>query len=279
MIKKRITNPSRIKAQFQGFLNTPPLWQNKTFGIQQFSMPLPQADLLDKTEISPPGQGPLGKRMESFFHYYIKQFSNYQILAHNLQIQGTSATAGEIDFLLERKSSAEIIHVELVYKIYLYLPSIKEELQRWIGPNKKDALVKKLDRLKNHQIPMLHATPTKLKLESLDIVTNSIDQYACFKAQLYLPKNMRPSLTMVNSRCVMGYWITYDEFTADQYREFFFFSPTKQDWTIDPSKNDQWFDFTTIRSQVEEFIHGKRSPLVWINKGHGVYERMFIVWW
>lgn len=279
MIEKRIISPSRIKAQFEGFLNTPPLWQGTAFGIQQFPMPMPLPDLLNQAEIPPPSHGPLGKRMESFFQYYIQHFSDYQLLAHNLQIQGSSATAGEIDFLLEKKSTAEIAHVELVYKVYLYLPCNKEGLHRWIGPNKKDALVKKLDRLQKHQLPMLHATPTKPILENLGISTNTIQQYSCFKAQLFLPRDMALKASLVNPLCVKGYWITYDEFTSDQYGEFAFFSPIKQDWSIDPSENDQWYDFATILQQVKEFINNQRSPLLWINKGQGAFERMFIVWW
>lgn len=279
MIKKRIRSPSRIKAQFEGFLKTPPLWREENFGIQQFPIPLPLPRLLNEAVIPPPDHGPLGKRMEAFFHYYIQHFSDYHILAHNVQIQGTSATAGEIDFLLEQKSTAEVIHIELVYKVYLYQPCIQDELDRWIGPNKQDTLVRKLNRLQKHQLPMLQATPTKTLLENLGISKKTIRQYVSFKAQLFLPKNFENAIPLINRSCIMGFWIKHEEFTAEQYGEFSFFSPPKQDWSMDPGENDQWYDFVTVRLQVEDFLNHRRSPLLWINKGHGPIERMFVVWW
>lgn len=279
MIKKRISNQSRLKAQFEGFVKTPPLWEEAAFGIQQFPISAPLPHLLNQTVIPPPSHGPLGKRMESFFQFYVEHFSDYRTLAHNVQIQGTSATVGEIDFLLEENSTAQVLHVELVYKFYLYEPSIQDELSKWIGPNRRDTLVKKLDRLQRHQLPMVYDTASRPLMEELGVSVDTVKQYVCFKSQLFLPKNFGATVPLINPSCLMGFWIRYENFTAGEYGEFSFFSPSKQDWPMDPSQNDQWYDFTATRLQVHDFIIHKRSPLLWINKGYGVFERLFVVWW
>ena len=54
-------------------------------------------------------------------------------------------TIGEIDCLIEYLN--KYIHLEIVYKFYLYDEHINTgELDHWIGPNRKDSLVFKLNK-------------------------------------------------------------------------------------------------------------------------------------
>lgn len=279
MIKKEAQSQSRIKAQFEGFVQTPPLWLGSSLGIEQFPVPTKLVPLTDESPIPEPGHGPLGKRMEVFFLFYLKHYSDYSVQAHNLQIQENSVTVGEIDFLLKKNTADALLHVELVYKVYLYDPDIEGQVNKWIGPDRRDSLIQKLNHLQRHQLPILHSSPVKLLLEDLDILGNPLQQFACFKAQLYLPKNWSEAIPLVNPLCIVGFWIKFEDFTAQQYGKSLFFSPTKPDWPARASVNEEWLEFDVIRIQVKEFIRNQRSPLLWVKKESGGFERMFVVWW
>ncbi|MDT0678071.1 DUF1853 family protein [Autumnicola musiva] len=269
-----------IQQQFKGFLSTPPLWKkDELFGIKQFKLPegylLPEAlqNLYSPHSI-------LGKRMESFFEHFINQTRDYDLLASNIQINREKLTIGEIDFLLKQLSNKKLLHVELVYKFYVYDPSFKEELQRWIGPNRKDSLLQKIEKLRKKQFPLLFKNETKDFLQSIPLDPNYVEQEACFRANLFLPKKWsRQSISLVNKECICGYWISNEDFQAEEYKHALFYSPKKQNWPLNPRYNNIWFSFSEIRTQINFFLKKKRAPLIWMKKNKEEYERFFVVWW
>ena len=97
----------------------------------------------------------LGKRAEIFFAEAIRQSSHYDLIAQNLQLIHNKQTLGEFDFFLKEQNTQQSLHVELVYKFYVYDSSFKQQLDRWIGPNRKDSLLKKIEHIKSHQFPLL----------------------------------------------------------------------------------------------------------------------------
>ena len=123
-----------ITAQFQGFLNTPPLWLGEEYEIQQFSLPTVPPQSLNPKPI------PLGIRLGHQMEYVFKQlveYSNvYQVVLHNLQICQGKRTLGEIDFILKDLATDKLVHRELTYKFYIIDPEISEPLHKLIGPNR-----------------------------------------------------------------------------------------------------------------------------------------------
>jgi len=66
--------------------------------------------------------------------------NDYTILAKNLQIIAEKKTLGELDFIVEAPAN-EFIHIEMVYKFYLYDPDRKGSwIEKLVGPNLKDHL-------------------------------------------------------------------------------------------------------------------------------------------
>ena len=221
----------------------------------------------------------LGKRVEAFFEYQIQQSEDYELKIGNLQIIQNKKTLGELDFILEEIATGQLIHIELVYKFYVYDPNIKEELARWIGPNRKDSLLEKVEKLKSKQLPLLQNKTTKEILNSRHISTKSIAQQVCYKASLFVPRKLQNKLfSSINNDCIIGFWIHFTEFKSDEFSQSKLFSPSKQFWPVDPAKNDIWFSFSEIFPQIESFIQQKRSPLVWM-KTKNTFERFFVVWW
>ncbi|MEM9142609.1 MAG: DUF1853 family protein, partial [Bacteroidota bacterium] len=125
-----------LLEQCKGFLNTPPLWVNTQFGMQQFRFP--EIDLTDLRPKAIPNGMRLGHQMERVFRLLLEHDSTYVVLLSNLPIKGDNRTLGEIDFILREVQSQKSIHVELTYKFYLVVPEISEPIHRLTGPNKRD---------------------------------------------------------------------------------------------------------------------------------------------
>lgn len=274
----------RIKEQFRGFLNTPPLWLDRApFGMMQFEIPgiaetyfpnsaneIPQ---LSSTFV-------LGKRIELFFDHLLAQSAKFEVIAKNLQIFKAKVTVGELDFLIKNLENDSIFHIELVYKFYIYDPSITDKAARWIGPNRKDSLLKKITRLKDYQLPLLQKEETHEMLNSYNLLTYNIEQQVCFKATLFLPKGFEQTqISGINTSCIAGYWIRFSDFSNSEYGNNLFHAPAKQDWPIDPATNEEWIGYTDFRIKILELIKKDRSPLVWMQVNNISYERFFVVWW
>lgn len=145
---------TELKEQFLGFYKTPALF-NELYELKQFDFENIDISNIDYSKLSIDKKLPLGKRVEYFFEYYIKLALCYNIVNKNIQIIKDGNTLGELDFILYDNFKKRFEHVELVYKYYLYDPSFENELDRYIGPNRNDTLVKKLNKLKDKQLPLI----------------------------------------------------------------------------------------------------------------------------
>lgn len=275
---------TKIEQQFQGFLLTPPLWLNKElFSLKQFHYPrvnIPGEDLITSLLPGLKTNYVLGKRMESYFGLGLILSKEYAVVGNNLQIINNGVTLGEIDFLLHNVEIEKPLHVEVVFKFYIYDPSFKEELERWIGPNRKDTLLQKVSKLQNKQLPLLFREESSGVLKDLNISLDGIQQEVCFKASLFIPGKLKGyQFPEINNLCIAGSWISMGDFTQTDYGDFEFYLPVKQDWPIPPQYNKLWKPYSDITEEIAAKLQKKTSPLVWIKKPDATYERMFIVWW
>ena len=272
----------RLQKQYLGFLNTPPLWRHELLGLKQFQHPpkdpvftgreIPQRHLKENELI-------LGKKAESFFEAAVKHSLNYNLLAANVQVHQEKITLGEMDFLLKDKYRGQFLHVELVFKYYVYDPSFDEELARWIGPNRKDTFLQKLSRLKEKQLPLLFKPETLPFLSNLALNPEELQQEVYFKASLFVPKQLQQKqFPIIEESCIAGYWIHFSEFSKEEYGASEFYTPKKKDWPISPEHGEEWYAFSEIQKEIQRHLEQKRSPLVW-RKNEKNYERFFVVWW
>lgn len=273
----------RVYHQLKGFLSTPPLWKDRElFGLEQFNA----MDFNPGEDFSVASEYPgisstfvLGKRAEIFFQILLNRTKNWQILTANLQIQKEKITLGEIDFLLRDRSSGKLLQVELAYKFYIFDPSLPTEAEAWIGPNRRDTLLQKIQKLKEKQFPLLYKPETEKYLDKLNLKPADIRQQVCFKAQLFVPKMMTDhNFKHINSDCIAGFWIGFKEF-SEQQTDSLFLIPEKQDWPVSPRHGNKWLPLSTITLQISGKMAEKRSPLVWEKKSNGSFQRCFVVWW
>lgn len=264
-------NSKKIQQQYEGFLKTKLLWKTTFYGLHQLQLPaIPTTIFKGKLTQNPR----LGKRVESFVSCYLQQFENIQIIHENIQIQNNQITTGEIDLIINQELKP--IHLELIFKYYLYDKSIGfSELEHWIGPNRNDSLVQKIEKLSSKQLPLLYKKETQ---SFLDIDVHLMTQKVFFKAQLFVPySNQNVTFEQLNSDCVSGFYIYQDE--LKQFSNCKFYIPTKIDWLIEPHEKVNWISFSKFIEQTEYLLLQKKSPLCWVKQPNGEISKFFLVWW
>lgn len=220
----------------------------------------------------------LGKLVEEFVFFGLKQQNEIHWIAENLQIQRNKYTIGEIDALYLWKGQA--IHLEVVYKFYLYdtLQSYTDPLDYWIGPNRKDTLQYKIEKLRQKQLPLLFKPETRDQLARYNLQVESIAQNICFKAQLFVPYNNDNVHTApLNPDCISGYHIAFKDLAI--LKNSYFYIPKKLDWLAAPHHDVDWCSFSLAKSHIEEHIKAHRSPMVWLKHNTGQFEKCFVTFW
>jgi hypothetical protein len=221
----------------------------------------------------------LGNRLERFFSFIIKESKQYEVVAENIQVfENKRITIGELDFILYDKAEDKYIHVELAGKIYLYDPTIENELSRWIGPNRRDSLVKKTKKLREKQFPLLYNKNTRETITPIDIAP--IQQQVCLKARLFTPYNLsNTKLPNVSRSNIKGYYTNLEHFITWKTKAFLYFIPNKQDWIVDPKYGEIWRCFDEVLPIIKQALDNNMSPLIWMKKSEIDFESIFVVWW
>jgi hypothetical protein len=261
--------------QYNGFLNTPNLWTDSSIlELNQFTHSSP---LNSNVNLPSELNTRLGKRIEQFVFQLFNSIESIQVIDENIQIQKNRITLGEIDCLL--RNSDELIHLEIVYKFYLYDSNVSStELERWIGPNRKDSLIEKLKKLKIKQLPLLYKEETKMHLQKLKLDPEDFKQKVYFKAQLFIPlSSTEESFSLVNNNCIYGFYARLNELTG--YSDCVFSIPSKLDWVSDVSENVKWQDYSSFLEVVGVILKEKRSPMCWLKQPNGTFQKFFVVWW
>lgn len=233
--------------------------------------------ILKNVEFELPQNIRLGHLAEKVFSFLISASENYRVLHENIQIIEEGKTIGEIDFIIEEVNKQEVIHVELAYKFYLYDSSISSKaIQNWIGPNRNDSLIQKLEKLKKKQFPLLQHQSTVAMLPNLNV--KKVQQALCFIVSLYLPYHEKINSGAEFDEATKGYYLDLDTFLKLQSDEKKYFLPPKLAWGMDPAQNTKWRDLVDIKEQIQLCLKEKKAPLVW-QKYKSSYLEFFIVWW
>jgi len=264
-----------IQLQYEGFLNTPNLWKTNPFqGLYQFE--IPPVVITSYDEIIP-SKIRLGKLVERFVYHEFHLHKSIHIIAENLQVIEEKLTLGEIDCLLRYLN--DLIHLEISYKFYLYdKKSGDSEIDRWIGPNRKDSLAQKISKIKNKQFPILFHKETHRILNKLDIRVSEINQMVYFKAQLFVPFPIKTvELPEVNNECIKGFYLRKSE--LNQFNDYVFHIPSKMDWLIDVNDQVGWINYKEFSTSLRDHLENERSPLCWLKDSKGNIRKFFVVWW
>ncbi|MGB5982426.1 MAG: DUF1853 family protein [Nonlabens sp.] len=280
--------------RLRSFYSTPSLWTGELLSMKQFSLNQLNFSYSDqqKSEIHLPDipyGTVLGKRAEYYFKFCVEQSTIYRCLISNLQIFKGKTTVGELDFIVEDCNSNKMYHVELVYKFYIYDPEIayvkkddsdfelKNELARYVGPNRRDHLLKKLYRLKRHQLPLLYRSETIEVLEKQGVEVNKLQQRVCFLAQVFIPQRLWDhDFPYLNRKCIVGYYVRVSAF-AKARTEHSYYLPHKHQWKMQPFMEvGKAYKHNEILTEVLSSLDRKYAPLLWMSSENG-WERFFVI--
>ncbi|MGO2102737.1 MAG: DUF1853 family protein [Psychroflexus halocasei] len=270
-----------ILQQYKAFFETPLLIRNpdmlEHIGIFDF----------DKKQISQPDKedlksfqklGFIGKRAELFAKFVLENSSDYELISHSLQIFDDKKTLGEFDFIFKDLKSSEIVHLEMVYKVYLFDSRLSENPDLcWIGPNRKDSFHEKHEKLMQHQFPLLYHPKTAKELTHLNIDSvNSIKQKLLFKTILFKKYQEKlPQSEFLNTHQISGFWLHFEEFLTDEWRDATYFKPDKVNW-FNAIENVSWESYQDIKTQVEAEHAINRNPMLWVKKNRQILK-IFVV--
>ena len=267
-----------LKQQITGFLNTPAIWLNAQFGIQQFDFP--QVDVSDFSPTPIPQKIRLGHQMEHVCKQLLDHNDAYEVLVHNLPILEGKQTIGEIDFILKEKATQQLVHVELTYKFYIIDPNISEPIHQLMGPNKRDMFFTKMEKIKNAQFALLHSKAGSLALAEHHIDTTEIQHQACFKAQLFEPYGSEPlHLRPLNPYCIVGYWLRITDLQTNAFKNYQFYIPFKTQWVVAPHAQVEWTSHYETLLEINLRLIKQNAPMVWMKKSETEFEKFFVVWW
>lgn len=263
-----------MNRRFDGFHNTPFLWKEVLEGLEMYAPA--ELSTIAYPEIDPASHIRLGKLIEQFVLFELEQDESTQLLESNVQVFRDQITIGELDCLI--KQLEVNIHLEIVYKFYLYDPSIPAELDRWVGPNQNDSLVLKLNKLKEKQLPLLYHPETAKLLNALNLKSADFIQRLHFKAQLFVPFNSpESSFPFVNNDCIQGFYIRQSDLRL--FTNHTYYIPSKLDWLVEPHLDVEWVSIETFQNSITELLSSHRSPLCWMKSQEGKIQKFFVVWW
>lgn len=128
-----------------------------------------------------PRQRRLGRIAEDLLARYISSCEELELVHRGLAIRESGRTLGEIDFIVQTPSGLE--HWELAIKFYLLDLTSRE----FIGPNGKDRLHLKVEKMLNHQLPLgRHPRVTELcDLQGKEPLTS----HSLVKGRLFYPRS------------------------------------------------------------------------------------------
>jgi len=249
-------------------------------GVPNFDFEVTGEDAFTEDDIEIPENLMLGKRAERFFSEWVNRSSSYELIAENIQVIENKQTLGEFDFMVRRIEDGQLIHIELIYKFYLFDPTVQgSEFEKWIGPNQGDRLDFKRDKLANHQFPLMYTQAAKDRLLELGIDSTNIEQQVLFLANLFVPFNGEVDFIEVNKEAVQGVWMRLEDWKKRSTSSDQFAIPEKKDWFSRELKNARWLSREDALLEIESLHGKKKSPLVWKRNEDGNQFKEFVVWW
>lgn len=165
----------------------------------------------------------LGFYFENLIHYWLIHNQRYQVIKDHLAIHDQGKTIGEFDFIIKDHLTSKIYHWELTIKYYLKLKNL------WFGPNQKDRLDLKIDKLISHQTQLSKNPVVAKKLKNLKI---RIDETWVFsKGYLFYPfDDHKTNSNHIHPNHLKGFWSTLSDFIKK-------FSHQNCHWKIVDKKN------------------------------------------
>ena len=157
----------------------------------------------------------LGVYFEQLWHFFLQQDPETELIAHNIAVHEAGKTLGEFDAIYYDRQLGCHVHLELAVKYFLGLPrnrggGYSTNRREWLGPDRRDSLAAKLDRLLQHQSRLGDTAAGRRKLAALNIHT--FRREIALKGSLFRPLSAPPPPPPgYNPACEMNLWLTCEQ--------------------------------------------------------------------
>lgn len=152
----------------------------------------------------------LGIYFESLWGFYLEKHPSFNLIAKNLQVNEQKRTVGEFDFIIQDRKSGAYIHQEIAIKFYLGFKqknshTFSDGKHSWLGPQCRDRLDLKMDKLINAQTNLSKTEAGQRTLHSLSI--KQISSQIVIKGYLFYPNdNSAIAPAFCNPTHLRGSW-------------------------------------------------------------------------
>ncbi|WP_067864779.1 DUF1853 family protein [Neptuniibacter marinus] len=215
-------------------------------------------------------------RIGYYYEQLVNQIINKQIqpieLKRNIQVIEQKKTLGEYDFL--GRTEQYDFHLECAVKFYLCVGD-GSQLSHFIGPNKRDRLDRKHQRLLNHQLRLSDSPAGRAQCEVLNIHPSKklmlLQGYLFY--HLSQPCNLSTLHPEINPDHKKGWWIKQQE--QHLLSEQFNYAILEKPYWLSPKVNS----LKTL-NQFKLVIDGSDKPLLVVRFDKttgGEVDRGFIV--
>jgi hypothetical protein len=123
---------------------------------------------------------------------------------------------------------------------------------------------------------LLYHSRTKSKFNTIEI--DEVSQCLCLLVSLFIPYEYKASFSPFYKKAVRGYYLNFDTFKSFDNTEKKYYIPSKKEWGMDPSENNSWTNFDSVKEQITTSVKEKQAPLCW-QKYENSYLTFFIIWW
>lgn len=159
----------------------------------------------------------LGIYFEALWRYFIATDPQLELLAANVPVSESGKTLGEFDLIIFDRTRGEHLHIELATKYYLrvegYSGNAAEALSDWLGPNSRDRLNLKVDRLLTHQVTLSGRPQARKLLRDLNV--HKLTRAVALKGCLFYPQVNAGALSIppdeLNPHHPRGHWLRHND--------------------------------------------------------------------
>lgn len=146
----------------------------------------------------------LGYYYEDLFNSVLERAAYITDIKRNIQVKDTNRTVGEFDFIVQTQQG-NTIHIECAVKFYLCTGN-GSQLSHFEGPNRKDRLDLKWDKLLNKQIRLSETEAGRATTQTLNI--QPTQTAVLIQGYLFYPFG-QPAITLhvsINPGHRQGWW-------------------------------------------------------------------------
>lgn len=150
----------------------------------------------------------LGIYFETLVEFWLRHWRQVEFIASRLQVRDGNHSIGEFDFLFRDRFSGTTYHWETAVKYFLCYRRGEGPLQ-WLGPNPRDTLPKKLNKVFSHQLRISSYPEAGPLMQQLQLT--ELQPQAYIKGWLFYPvesdwQQHREIPPDVSPRHLKGWW-------------------------------------------------------------------------